>query len=155
MDDLVNIAKEAFSFCTFSDYTIPVTLQINHHSVNALVDTGSWWSLIPNHIAEKIGLTPTETSINLHGIGKTQGFQAEPMLVTINDFPPTEIRFVIIPDAKLPCLIGLEILRKLNIVVNCADMSLTSTAPAFNAEDRIHQIEKTNLFTRTYGKNPS
>eukprot|EP00914_Ancora_sagittata_P011151 GHVO01021712.1.p1 GENE.GHVO01021712.1~~GHVO01021712.1.p1 ORF type:complete len:152 (-),score=12.32 GHVO01021712.1:240-695(-) len=105
MDDLVNIAKEAFSFCTFSDYTIPVTLQINHHSVNALVDTGSWWSLIPNHIAEKIGLTPTETSINLHGIGKTQGFQAEPMLVTINDFPPTEIRFVIIPDAKLPCLL--------------------------------------------------
>ena len=105
---------------THSEGWVRIPCIVNGKPTSAVADTGAVLTLCGTETAHRLGLTRTKTSRKFRGIGGTNsGFLSKPIIIRIGEKEmSTEIS--IVEQGDLPLLIGLDVLRALQLSVDSA-----------------------------------
>lgn len=103
---------------------VKVPIEVNGHFIQAVADTGAAYSMCSRELAALFGLKPTAKAREFIGLGgNQQGIEAEPVEVAFGK-RQLPIAFQIVPNSKLPVLIGAQDLARLQVVVCCRSQCL-------------------------------
>lgn len=125
---------------------VKVPVEVNGHFIQAVADTGAAYSMCSKELAALFGLKTTSKAREFIGLGGNQrGVEAEPVKVVFGN-RNLLIAFQIVPNSKLPVLIGAQDLARLQVVVCCKNQCLkdgdTHEVICFSQVDHVELLKR-------------
>lgn len=154
-DEVCKAVDVDHSFVVSSSRGIQIDVAINKVIVSAMIDTGSWCSLIPLKLAKELNLSLSGGICRLNGVGKADAIITDHVNLTFpNDKIVTTRLFAI--DTNLPLIIGLDLLQRNKIIIDCGKLSYASSDHVYAVKDQQFLAEhKVNPSTAVFDTVPS
>ena len=151
-DDWTNIISKAVDIATAmvtdGPGNVRIPCAIEGVSLEAVADTGAAFCLCGTGIANRLRLKPSGEKKQFRGLGRQSGFKTRPVTVVVGD-RSAEIEIYVVNEADFPFLLGVDGLKKLDVMVDPTDHKVrcreTSEVVALSWEEHEAIVKKTGL----------